>query len=169
MAIIESNLERLMTEPLGGELRLRPKSRRPGIHIDMTPMVDVAFLLVIFFMVTAVFRRPQILELDLPTPNREARLEQGSALSVKVREDGRTFWQLGAEPLAEVARADELRGVFGRSAQADPGLVVLLKVDPRAPYRRMVDVLDEMELAKVTRVAALPLEGPERDEVNAIP
>jgi biopolymer transport protein ExbD len=43
----------------------RPK-RRVGIRIDMTPMVDVAFLLLIFFMVTTVFRTPQALEINLP-------------------------------------------------------------------------------------------------------
>ena len=40
--------------------------RRVGIRIDMTPMVDVAFLLLIFFMVTTVFRTPQALEINLP-------------------------------------------------------------------------------------------------------
>src|SRR5438552_9274800 len=43
----------------------RPK-RRVGVRIDMTPMVDVAFLLLIFFMVTTVFRTPQALEINLP-------------------------------------------------------------------------------------------------------
>ena len=44
----------------------RPK-RRVGVRIDMTPMVDVAFLLPIFFMVTTVFRTPQALEIVVPT------------------------------------------------------------------------------------------------------
>lgn len=169
MSILKSGLDNLALEPLDGELRLRSNRRRPGIHIDMTPMVDVAFLLVIFFMVTAVFRRPQVLDLDLPTPDRGATLEQSSALSVKVREDGRTYWQRGIDPLTPVADPSELRALFAQSAQADPNLVVLVKVDAQAPYRRMVDVLDELELAKVTRVAALSLDGTERDEVNALP
>ena len=42
------------------------KKRRVGIRIDMTPMVDVAFLLLIFFMVTTVFRTPKALEINLP-------------------------------------------------------------------------------------------------------
>ena len=44
--------------------------RRVGIRIDMTPMVDVAFLLLIFFMVTTVFRKPQALEINLPPDNK---------------------------------------------------------------------------------------------------
>ncbi len=169
MAILESSLSNLTTVPLDGELRLRPKRARRGIHIDMTPMVDVAFLLVIFFMVTAVFRKPKLLDLDLPTPDRAATLDQSSALSVKVRQDGRTFWQLGADAMTEVPNPDDLHAVLADRAQSDPNLVVLVKVDAQAPYRRMVDVLDEVELAKISRVTALSLEGPERDEVNALP
>ncbi|MHC5066646.1 MAG: ExbD/TolR family protein, partial [Planctomycetota bacterium] len=45
---------------------LRPRKKRLGIRIDMTPMVDIAFLLLIFFMVTTVFRRPLAMEVNLP-------------------------------------------------------------------------------------------------------
>ena len=51
----------------------RPK-RRVGVRIDMTPMVDVAFLLLIFFMVTTVFRTPQALEINLP-PDDKTKIE----------------------------------------------------------------------------------------------
>ena len=43
---------------------LRHKKSRIRVRIDMTPMVDVAFLLLIFFMVTTVFRQPQALEMN---------------------------------------------------------------------------------------------------------
>ena len=47
----------------------RAKKKRVGIRIDMTPMVDVAFLLLIFFMVTTVFRRPLAMEVNMPEPD----------------------------------------------------------------------------------------------------
>ena len=50
----------------GGGLR-RPR-RRIAIRIDMTPMVDIAFLLLIFYMVTTVFSMPQAMEINLPLP-----------------------------------------------------------------------------------------------------
>jgi len=58
-------------EPKAGKaktaLGLR-KRKRVGIRVDMTPMVDVAFLLLIFFMVTTVFRRPLAMEINMPEP-----------------------------------------------------------------------------------------------------
>lgn len=165
MGIIRSGLDSLTANPAAAALRLTSK-RRPGVHIDMTPMVDVAFLLVIFFMVTALFRKPQILDLNMPPPTAAAELSHDSVLSVKVSEQGNIFWQLGASELSKPVTEEQLRAIFLERSQMDRDLVVLIKVDRDAPYRRMVDVLDEVEAAKITRVTALPLEGVERDEVN---
>jgi len=61
----------------------RPK-RRVGVRIDMTPMVDVAFLLLIFFMVTTVFRTPQALEINLP-PDKDVKIEVAESKVLTVR------------------------------------------------------------------------------------
>src|SRR5213083_2508647 len=76
----------------------RPK-RRVGIRIDMTPMVDVAFLLLIFFMVTTVFRTPQALEINLP-PDKDVKIEvkESNVITVRVLADGRTYWRHGDDP-----------------------------------------------------------------------
>ena len=54
-----------------GKAKLRRPKRRIGIKIDMTPMVDIAFLLLIFYMVTTVFSMPQSMELNLPPKPKE--------------------------------------------------------------------------------------------------
>src|SRR5437773_9594450 len=78
----------------------RPK-RRVGIRIDMTPMVDVAFLLLIFFMVTTVFRTPQALEINLP-PDENIKIEvaESKVLNVRVLPDERAYWKRGTDPWA---------------------------------------------------------------------
>lgn len=50
----------------GGKKGLRRPKRRISIRIDMTPMVDIAFLLLIFYMVSTVFSMPQAMEINLP-------------------------------------------------------------------------------------------------------
>src|SRR5213592_1780281 len=78
----------------------RPK-RRVGIRIDMTPMVDVAFLLLIFFMVTTVFRTPQALQINLP-PDKDVKIEvaESKVLTVRVLPDNRAYWKRGTDPWA---------------------------------------------------------------------
>src|SRR5437667_10781750 len=78
--------------------------RRVGARIDMTPMVDVAFLLLIFFMVTTVFRTPQALEINLPPDeNKKVEAAQSKVLSVRVLPDERAYWKRGHEPRARTA------------------------------------------------------------------
>ena len=65
--------QKQQASPKKADRRSRKPKRRAGIRIDMTPMVDVAFLLLIFFMVTTVFRRPLAMEVNLPEPERQGR------------------------------------------------------------------------------------------------
>src|SRR5215510_4319071 len=84
-----------------GKGGFRRKKRRVGIRIDMTPMVDVAFLLLIFFMVTTVFRTPQALEINLP-PKEDVKVDvaKSKVLEVRVLNDGRSYWRNADEPWA---------------------------------------------------------------------
>src|SRR6187455_1521844 len=84
-------------QPSGGKGK-----RRVGIRIDMTPLVDVAFLLLIFFMVTTVFRTPQALEINLP-PDEDVKIEvaESKVLTVRVLPDDRAFFRRGTDPWAK--------------------------------------------------------------------
>src|SRR5436189_4205378 len=72
--------------------------RRVGVRIDMTPMVDVAFLLLIFFMVTTVFRTPQALEINLP-PDENVKIEiaESKVMSIFVLDENRAYWRRGGK------------------------------------------------------------------------
>src|SRR2546422_6464364 len=74
------------------------RKRRVGIRIDMTRMVDVAFLLLIFFMVTTVFRTPQALEINLP-PDKDVQIQvaESKVLTVRVLPDERAYWRRGGK------------------------------------------------------------------------
>src|SRR5258708_13640128 len=60
------------------------KKRRIGISIDMTPMVDVAFLLLIFFMTTTQFQPPEKDKIDLPKSSSEAKSPESDIITIAV-------------------------------------------------------------------------------------
>src|SRR5512134_3600948 len=60
------------------------KKRRIGISIDMTPMVDVAFLLLIFFMCTTQFKPPEKDKITLPESNSEAKSPESEIITIAV-------------------------------------------------------------------------------------
>ncbi|MEA3296610.1 MAG: biopolymer transporter ExbD, partial [candidate division Zixibacteria bacterium] len=73
---------------------LRRPKRRISIRIDMTPMVDIAFLLLIFYMVTTVFAMPQAMEINLPPETEELEIAETNLLTVRVDEEGKYWWNL---------------------------------------------------------------------------
>src|SRR5438876_5993193 len=144
----------------------RPK-RRVGVRIDMTPMVDVAFLLLIFFMVTTVFRTPQALEINLP-PDENVKIEiaESKVLTVRVLPDDRTYWKRGTDPWARTS-VSSLSGVF-KNYKGNKDLVVVIKIDREAPFNNMVQIIDQLDLASLTRFSLGTLTPQEKKEVEAL-
>ena len=146
----------------------RPK-RRVGVRIDMTPMVDVAFLLLIFFMVTTVFRTPQALEINLP-PDEDVKIEiaESKVMSVWVLGGDRVYWRRGgtAVPWARTTTAG-LGQVF-LPFKGNKDLVVVIKIDRDAKFNNMIDVIDELDLASLTRFSLATLTPEEKSEVEAL-
>lgn len=146
----------------------RPK-RRVGIRIDMTPMVDVAFLLLIFFMVTTVFRTPQALEINLPPDNdTPAEIAESKVLQLRVLGDDRIFWKRGAkeDPWTRTVAAsmkDVLKPLTGNNE-----LVVLIKIDREARFDNMVTIIDQLDIAKLGRFSILELPANEKAEVEKL-
>jgi biopolymer transport protein ExbD len=133
----------------------RRKPRRRGVRIDMTPMVDVAFLLLIFFMVTTVFRRPQALELTLPAERAEIEVPEGNVMQIRVTSAGKLFTNIGLDAPQPV-EVTKLHEVVGAHRSKNPALCAVIKIDRQAPYHWMVDVLDEVTIGNLSRYSLAP-------------
>lgn len=80
----------------------RPKGR-PGITLDMTPMVDIGFLLVIFFMTTTRMREPQAIEITLPPDTgTDKPVAQSNVLTINIMNDGTILQNMSVDAPAPV-------------------------------------------------------------------
>lgn len=68
-----------------------PKKARVAITIDMTPMVDIAFLLLIFFMSTTVFKKPQEVEVKLPASHSIFKVPETGIIAITITKDSDIF------------------------------------------------------------------------------
>jgi biopolymer transport protein ExbD len=126
--------------------------RRLGIRIDMTPMVDIVFLLLIFYMVTTVFAMPQAMEVNLPKKeDLEVDLEVADShlLTVRVDEDGH-FWKNIGRKIPEPISLDTLRQVLIDENQKEPKLATIVTIHKNAKYHHLVDILDEIDIVERT-------------------
>lgn len=138
----------------------RPK-KRMGIRIDMTPMVDIAFLLLIFYMVTTVFGQPQAMEVSLP-PDTETEIEIGESrlLTLRVDAQGGLYWNMGKDTPQPLSY-NSLFGLLRKKNEEIPKLVTFVKIDKKAKYSKMVDVIDEIQ--QVERWFKEDPKNPKRD------
>ncbi len=129
-----------------GKKGLRRPKRRIGIRIDMTPMVDIAFLLLIFYMVTTVFAMPQAMEINLPPASKEdLKILDKNLLTIHVDGNGRYYWNIGTE-LPIPMRTDSLRTLLVDQNKGNAKLNTLIIINKDAKYKTMVDILDEIDL-----------------------
>jgi len=122
----------------------------------MTPMVDVAFLLLIFFMVTTVFRRPLAMEMNLPEKDAVVKIKESNVMTVYIQQDGSMVYDVGKRGLQPLTW-DELRESLVLENDYNPELVILVKVDRKAKYNYMVNMLDTLDEARLGRFSIIPM------------
>jgi biopolymer transport protein ExbD len=123
---------------------MRARGRR-GADVDITPLIDVLFMLIIFFVLTAVFAQGAI-ELELPR-GEGARIEERGPVIVSVAKDSRVFW--AGEP---VAFGDLGRLAAEAIAASDD---ILIAGDSEAPYGAIAELLDSLRLFGVKSVGLM--------------
>jgi biopolymer transport protein ExbD len=150
----------------GGKAGMLPKSKKLSTRVDMTPVVDLAFLLLTFFMLATTFIKPQVMELILPEQKKDQaeanlpKVNEKNVLSVVLGADNRIFWYIGVtqpEVLETDYSANGIRRVLTEHRLRLEKLVVLVKPDTAATYENMVDILDELEITEVARYALVEM------------
>lgn len=128
--------------------RTNTRRNRVGFRLDMTPLVDVAFLLLTFFMFATTMVQPQTMQMDIPRDIMGFPVEK--TLTVYIRGDGKLFYTDNAEETMHPVAEHQLR-VLAVERQRDPAsnVAVVLKPDPTAQHGIVIAVLDELNLAEV--------------------
>lgn len=148
--------------------KVRSKKSNPGV--DLTAMVDLAFLLITFFMLTTTLSKPQSMPLAMPdkTPPEEKKdntlIPEARMMTILIGKDSKILWYMGKFETPTIApteaafgknsiRKDIIKNTAIAKANTDKpdeeGLIVNIKASDAANYRNLVDILDEMSINKV--------------------
>jgi len=135
-------------------MNLRPKRTRDSSLVDITPLIDVVFLLLIFFMVSTTFDKETRMKVDLPEASSEASsIVIGEKIEIIIDPDGHFF--VNDE---ELIRHDlhTLKKALWNISQGRPDVPVIITGDKTAPYQAAMTVLDaagQMGLTQLSFVA----------------
>jgi len=123
------------------------KSKRIGIAIDMTPLVDVAFLLLIFFMTTTQFQPPEKEKITLPKSASEFKKPESNIITANVTSEGRIRLEYTAqrEKKDQIVDASTFGGWLQSARLSNPSAYVLLKADKDAPYGAIEQIMKALQ------------------------
>lgn len=139
----------------GGKVRAKKQSTK----IDMTPMVDLAFLLLTFFILTTTFNKPKTMEVNMPDKVQDekdqTKINEKDILNLVLAENDKIFWWIGLEPPVNTTNysKDGVRKILLEHTKANPKMMVLIKPKDESRYENMVNILDEMDITNTQRYA----------------
>jgi biopolymer transport protein ExbD len=146
--------------------------RRVGIKIDMTPFVDVAFLLLIFFMTTTSFKPPEPVQVKLPSSHVEFKVPESDVLVLTIGKDGELVFQEGLNSIhASIIDMKDLPTLILQKRAQNRKLRMAIRADKDVPYGvmdKIMHILQETNTTRFNLVTNLETEGGEF-EVQAAP
>ena len=136
------------------------RSRRPQrLDINLTPLIDVVFLLLIFFMVSTTFEKETRIEVELPRADAvNAKAEPEEKLEILIDSSGRYFVNdrevLNREP-------ETLKGAITDAVAERSDLPVMIKADGQSPHQSVITVMDVLTQLGLTRMSFVASRTPE--------
>ena len=138
---------------------LKNKKSKVSDEVPSASMADIAFLLLIFFLVTTTFPKDKGLAIVLPEQAEEIEVSQKNILHIIIQANGIVDLKRGESPQIQQVRPNDLEGIWRQEVAENANLIAAVKTHPDAPYKFMVDVLDALHTAGAERVSLQLLEG----------
>jgi biopolymer transport protein ExbD len=155
--------------------------------VDLTAMVDLAFLLITFFMLTTTLSKPQSMNLGLPDKdpdkdnNKDVKVDENRTMTILLGDNNKLVRYVGllATPVAGGTPKDFAYGkdgirqellsrkekVLQYTGNKDKGMIVIIKPSKKSNYRNLVDILDEMAIVNVPTYAIVNEFTPEETKL----
>jgi biopolymer transport protein ExbD len=147
----------------------KKRSKKMSVHLDMTPMVDLAFLLLTFFMLTTTFSKPQTMEINMPIKDVEEEeqiaLKESNAMTIILGENDKLYYYFGLGDPAdnpEVIESDYsgsgIRKVLlSPRIKSNDKMTVMIKPMIESRYKNVVDILDELKITDTRKFALVDI------------
>lgn len=132
-------------------------------HLDITPLVDVVFLLLIFFMLTSTFLKPQAIDIKLPGSKTASPVTDDQPVNIAINQ----FEQISMndKPVAKEKLTHVLKTFFEQSINKD----VILNADARLTVQQMMSIMDQLRQAGTTSIAIMTQADTETDDLKVLP
>ncbi len=164
------------------------RSKKQNSKVDLTAMVDLAFLLITFFMLTTSLSKPQSMDLGLPDkeddPNKDkpVKVDENRTMTILLGDNNQMKYYMGLLATPKIAPKEVAYGkegirkvllkekdeVIKYTGTKNKGLIVIIKPSNKSNYRNLVDILDEMAIVDVPTYAIVNDYSPEEKKLIGV-
>ncbi len=170
-----------------GKKRGGVRAKKMSTRIDMTPMVDLGFLLVTFFILTTTMSKPKAMQVVMPDKDvkdstQMSKIRESEAMTILLGSNDRIFYYYGqTQPTVEVTYFNKIRKIIidkneevlalqkangWKSNEVYNGVYIGIKPTDESKYENMVNMLDEM---KITGIRSYAILDPSAEELEMLP
>ncbi|MEO8962205.1 MAG: biopolymer transporter ExbD [Ginsengibacter sp.] len=148
------------------------KSKKQSTRVDLTPMVDLGFLLITFFIFTTTVSEPTSMNLNMPKDTKDqdqvTKVKESGSMTLMLGKGNVIYYYYGGDPATmQTTGYKDVRKLILEKKRTTPAedLFIIIKPDKDATYKNAVDILDEMDINDIGRYAMV---DPTPDEYSKI-
>lgn len=156
------------------------RNRRAVPKVDLTAMVDLAFLLITFFMLTTSLSKPMAMDIakpDQPVTDIQEPVPASRSMTILLGKNNKAAWYMGEAGKSRPVTGDfnavrnsllanKLKVESANNNHPERSLFVIIKPTASASYKNLVDIMDELKIAKITAAPAIDDEHITKDELD---
>ncbi len=151
----------------GGKKGKKVRTKKQSTKVDLTAMVDLAFLLITFFMLTTSLSKP--IAMDIAKPDKEDNsverneLRASETMTILLGKNNKVAWYMGEAKNAQptIENFSDIRKTIldnkKKVADATGGRQIIMVIKPTsgATYKNFVDIMDELAITKIKTAPAI--------------
>jgi len=134
------------------------KKAKVADEIPSSSMADIAFLLLIFFLIATTSPKDKGLAIVLPEQSEEVSVSQKNILHIVINPSGAVVIKRGESQQEQTVRPADVETIWRQDVDQNPNLIAAVKTHPDTAYRFMIDVLDALQTAGAERISLQLLE-----------
>ena len=136
------------------------KGKKHSTRVDLTPMVDLGFLLITFFIFTTTVQQPTSMNLNMPKDTKndqdQTKVKESGSLTLLLGKQNVVYYYFGNDPSTiKTTNYKDVRDIILKKKKSTPAddLFIIIKPDKDATYKNAVNILDEMDINQIGRYA----------------
>lgn len=136
-------------------MNLRPKRRDDNLLVDITPLIDVVFILLLFFMVASTFDKQAKLKIDLPEASAQTQMQESTSVVISI--DARGNYHINERQLVN-SQKETLKLALQKTVGNNKDTPLVLRADARTPHQAVVNAMDVAAQLGLTRLSIATLD-----------